>query len=82
MDGWRVGVDVGGTFTDVALMEEATGRLVVRKFATVTDNPVAGVLAGIEETLGATALRGKAQGKSSRPQKSPLEVLFCVPLSV
>jgi N-methylhydantoinase A len=50
---WRVGVDVGGTFTDVALTEEETGRLIVRKVPTATEDPVAGVIAGVGEALGA-----------------------------
>src|ERR1700757_4904873 len=24
---WRIGIDIGGTFTDVALVEEGTGRI-------------------------------------------------------
>jgi Hydantoinase/oxoprolinase N-terminal region len=31
---WRVGIDTGGTFTDVALVEEETGRIGVAKVAT------------------------------------------------
>jgi len=29
--GWRVGVDIGGTFTDVALIDEASGEIGVAK---------------------------------------------------
>ena len=25
--GWRIGVDIGGTFTDVALVEDTSGRI-------------------------------------------------------
>ena len=31
---WRIGIDIGGTFTDVALVEEATGRIEVAKVLT------------------------------------------------
>ena len=31
---WRIGVDIGGTFTDVALVDEATGRIGVAKAPT------------------------------------------------
>ena len=31
---WRIGVDIGGTFTDVALVDEATGRIGIAKVAT------------------------------------------------
>ena len=56
MSDWRIGVDVGGTFTDVALAEEGTGRLVVRKVPTVKDDPVEGVLTGVEEALTAAGV--------------------------
>ena len=52
MSGWRVGVDVGGTFTDIALLEEGSGRLRVRKVPTTSEDPVEGVLAGVEASLG------------------------------
>ena len=31
---WRIGVDIGGTFTDVALVEETSGRIGVAKVPT------------------------------------------------
>ncbi len=46
MDGARVGVDVGGTFTDVVTV--ADGRLRVEKVATTPDAPDEGVLAGLD----------------------------------
>lgn len=49
--GWRVGIDVGGTFTDVVLIEEDTGRLAVRKVPTVAEDPVAGVLDRVAAAL-------------------------------
>jgi N-methylhydantoinase A len=52
VSGWRVGVDVGGTFTDIALLEEGSGRLKVRKVPTTSEDPVEGVLAGVEASLG------------------------------
>ena len=51
MSGWRVGVDVGGTFTDMALVEVSTGRVGVYKVPTVVDDPVSGVLDGVREGL-------------------------------
>ena len=47
---WLVGVDVGGTFTDVALAH-VDGQLHVCKTPTTPDNPRAGVVAGIEQAL-------------------------------
>jgi len=57
LSNWRIGADVGGTFTDVALAEEGTGRLIVRKVASVPEDPVAGILAGVEEGLAAAGAR-------------------------
>ena len=45
---WRVGVDIGGTFTDVALVEETTGRIGVAKVPTTPDDLTAGVLSALE----------------------------------
>ena len=36
---FRVGVDVGGTFTDVVLVEETSGEILVAKVATVPSDP-------------------------------------------
>jgi N-methylhydantoinase A len=47
----RVGFDVGGTFTDFVLVDEATGELDVYKYPTNTDDPARGVLNGLSEFL-------------------------------
>ena len=44
---WRVGVDIGGTFTDVALVDEASGAIGVAKVPTTPRNLAEGVLAGL-----------------------------------
>ena len=44
---WRVGVDIGGTFTDVALVDEATGEIGVAKVPTTPGNLAEGVLAAL-----------------------------------
>ncbi len=46
---WRVGVDSGGTFTDVCLFEEATGRVAVWKVPSTPDDPSRGIAQGIDE---------------------------------
>jgi N-methylhydantoinase A len=43
----RVACDVGGTFTDICILNEASGRMHVAKVPTTPD-PIEGVLAGIE----------------------------------
>src|SRR5215208_2950017 len=49
---WRVGVDSGGTFTDVCLFEEMTGRLEVWKVSSTPDDPSRGIAQGVKEGVG------------------------------
>ena len=49
--GYRIGVDVGGTFTDVALYDEAGGTVAVHKVPSVPQDPSQGILAGIAAIL-------------------------------
>jgi len=44
---YRLGVDVGGTHTDLVLLDVATGELAVEKVASTPRNPALGVLEGI-----------------------------------
>lgn len=48
---WRFGVDIGGTFTDVALIDEAMGTIGVAKTPTTPDDFGRGVLNGLNEAL-------------------------------
>ena len=48
MKGLRLGVDVGGTFTDFALLDEASGALTVLKVPSTPERPSASVFAGVE----------------------------------
>jgi N-methylhydantoinase A len=66
----RVGIDVGGTFTDFVLLEDATGRTYTYKCLTTPRNPadaieeglrglerqVPGCIAGLEEVIHGTTL--------------------------
>ncbi|MHB8604084.1 MAG: hydantoinase/oxoprolinase family protein [Thermoplasmatota archaeon] len=45
------GSDVGGTFTDTVLVDEASGRLVANKVASTPDAPARGALAGLAALL-------------------------------
>lgn len=49
---WRVGVDSGGTFTDLCLFDEATGRVEVWKVPSTPDDPSRGIAEGVSEGLG------------------------------
>src|SRR3990172_12332134 len=44
---YRLGVDVGGTHTDLVLLDARTGNLMVEKVASTPGNPALGVLDGI-----------------------------------
>jgi N-methylhydantoinase A len=48
---WRIGIDIGGTFTDVALVEEDTGRIEIAKVATTPHDFGQGVIEGIRQGL-------------------------------
>jgi len=45
---YRLGVDVGGTHTDLVLLDTITGDLMIEKVASTPQNPAIGVLAGID----------------------------------
>jgi N-methylhydantoinase A len=47
MPQYRLGVDVGGTHTDLALFDPATGALLIEKVPTTPQDPAIGVLDGI-----------------------------------
>lgn len=46
---WRVGVDSGGTFTDVCLFEDESGSIEVWKVQSTPDDPSRGIASGVEE---------------------------------
>jgi 5-oxoprolinase (ATP-hydrolysing) len=48
----RIGVDVGGTFTDVVLVDDEEGRIAVEKVASTPDDPARGVVEGVRELCG------------------------------
>src|SRR5205085_2220859 len=43
----RIGVDVGGTFTDLILVDEEAGRITVDKVPSTPDDPARGVVDGV-----------------------------------
>jgi N-methylhydantoinase A len=58
MGGFRVGCDIGGTFTDFVLIETATGDIRTAKRLTTPDDPSRAMLAGLSEL--ARAMPGSA----------------------
>jgi N-methylhydantoinase A len=48
---WRIGVDIGGTFTDIVLWDGAGDNLILDKILTTPDDPSRAVLDGIGRVL-------------------------------
>jgi N-methylhydantoinase A len=55
-DLWRVGVDIGGTFTDLVAVSEATGEVRVTKVPTVPADPSEGFLDALTRALAQFAI--------------------------
>jgi N-methylhydantoinase A len=51
MPGWRVGIDIGGTFTDVVGMEIETGKILVTKVPSIPVDPSRAVAAGLQNLM-------------------------------
>jgi N-methylhydantoinase A len=58
--GYRLGIDTGGTFTDLCLLDESSGSLHVSKVSSTPSNPALAVIAGIEKLI---------EGKNLDPEK-------------
>src|SRR5215211_4704082 len=48
---WRVGVDSGGTFTDICLFDEQEGKVETWKVPSTPDDPSRGIAQGVEEGM-------------------------------
>jgi N-methylhydantoinase A len=60
--GYRLGIDVGGTFTDLVLFSEESGALVVEKVPSVPADPARGIMDGIARILSSAAAAPSAVG--------------------
>jgi N-methylhydantoinase A len=56
----RIGVDTGGTFTDVVAVDESSGMLATTKTPSTPADPAEGFLAGIDKVLARLGLDGRA----------------------
>jgi 5-oxoprolinase (ATP-hydrolysing)/N-methylhydantoinase A len=54
---YRVGFDIGGTFTDFILHDAATGSIRLHKCLTTPDDPSVGALEGLEAIVAAASIR-------------------------
>ncbi len=55
----RIGIDTGGTFTDVVALDEDTGDIVTTKTPSTPANPADGFMAGVDKVLGLLGLAGR-----------------------
>lgn len=51
MPGFRAGIDIGGTFTDIFLIEEDAGAVTIGKVLTTPQDPAQAVISGLEGLL-------------------------------
>ncbi|MDN5851946.1 MAG: hydantoinase/oxoprolinase family protein [Actinomycetia bacterium] len=61
----RVGIDTGGTFTDVVAFDEQTGELVTTKTPSTPSNPADGFMAGVDKVLERTGLAARGDAISA-----------------
>src|SRR3989337_1878900 len=59
---YRLGVDIGGTFTDLVIIDEASGAVRVGKLLTTPKNPAQGVETGIVRLLEEMGVSPRAVG--------------------
>src|SRR5579862_9358560 len=52
----RVGIDTGGTFTDIVCVDAASGSMRVTKVASTPANPAVGLVRGVKQILAETSL--------------------------
>ena len=60
MSSYRLGIDIGGTFTDGALVDEATGEILIVKVPTTPVDPATGFMAAVERALQRVQSPGEA----------------------
>jgi len=59
MTAWRVGIDIGGTFTDAALVDGETGQVRVVKVLTTPEDPARGFMCALERGLAECGAGGR-----------------------
>ena len=57
MDRYRVGVDIGGTFTDIVFLDSG-GRVHIRKVSSSVEDYAQAIARGLEQVFGETSLAG------------------------
>jgi len=70
----RIGIDTGGTFTDVVAVDEETGELVTTKTPSTPSDPAVGFMSGIDKVIaalgvGPAAVSGVSHGTTVATNK-------------
>ena len=65
---YRLGIDVGGTFTDFALMDEENAQLWIGKELTTPADPTQAILAGIRALLKDLPPTSEPETRHSQPE--------------
>jgi N-methylhydantoinase A len=55
---WQAAIDIGGTFTDLLLVDRSTGSFVIEKVLTTPGDPSRGVRDGLDAALGRSGAAG------------------------
>jgi len=53
---WRLAIDIGGTFTDLVALDEASGRIHLLKVRTTSEDPSTGFIEGVDEIRAAAKI--------------------------
>lgn len=56
---WRIGVDIGGTFTDIVLWQDGASALRREKLLTTQDDPARAVIDGVQRALDGAGVAAK-----------------------
>jgi N-methylhydantoinase A len=65
MADWRLAVDIGGTFTDVVLLDTASGRVLTEKTLTTPADPLQGLRRGVDALLSRAAVEPRAISRAT-----------------
>jgi N-methylhydantoinase A len=71
MSAYRLGIDIGGTFTDGALVDETTGEILIVKVSTTPVDPATGFMTAVERALHAPGAPATQYASSCMPLLSP-----------
>ncbi len=63
MTALSLGIDIGGTFTDLVVHDPALGRIFIAKESTTPDDPARGVIVGIKSLLARESIEPRTIGR-------------------